>query len=209
MSPTYDNGGFTVSDMQTPGAWGERPGAAQGPATGMPNMPPVSDPYGTRPPDVAKPASVVNAVRLMCLGAVVSAAGVAISLTTVGSMGDKIRTSARQSGHPVSDSTVHAAVAVGIGFAAVFGIIGVLLWLWMAWKNGQGRRWARIVATVLGGLNILGTLFGFFGGHAVTAAEITSIVNLIVAIVVLVLLYRPDANEYFQARSARRVVTGY
>ena len=37
-------------------------------------------------------------------------------------------------------------------------LIGVLLWVWMAWANNKGRNWARIVASVLFGLNTISLL---------------------------------------------------
>lgn len=40
-----------------------------------------------------------------------------------------------------------------IGFIAVSGAFYIGLWLWMAWKNGAGRNWARILATVFFGVS--------------------------------------------------------
>ena len=37
----------------------------------------------------------------------------------------------------------------------VGGLIGVALWILMAVFNGRGASWARIVATVLGGISVL------------------------------------------------------
>jgi hypothetical protein len=39
--------------------------------------------------------------------------------------------------------------------AAVFGLVVIALWLWMARATGQGRNWARILSTVLFGLATL------------------------------------------------------
>jgi hypothetical protein len=39
-------------------------------------------------------------------------------------------------------------------------MLGVGLWVWMAVKNGHGRKWARVVATVFGVINVLGFVLG-------------------------------------------------
>src|SRR5512134_3956636 len=40
-------------------------------------------------------------------------------------------------------------VTFAVIMSLVFGLVGVGLWLLMAWANGRGKTWARIVATVL------------------------------------------------------------
>ncbi len=83
----------------------------------------------------------------------------------------------------------------------VAGLIGVGLWVWMAVKNGQGRSWARVVATVLGALNIVFTLFGLAGGTATPVTLVSSLVSLVLAGVILYLLYRPESTRFYDFRS--------
>ena len=77
------------------------------------------------------------------------------------------------------------------------------LWLWMAAANGAGKSWARVVATVLGALSVLSTVFSLTSGTGVTIAM--QLLSLVLAVAILVLLWRPASSAYFQARSAQRV----
>ena len=92
---------------------------------------------------------------------------------------------------------------MGLASTVVVGIIAVGLWVWMAWKNGQGRSWARIVATVFGALNVLFTLVGFTQPGTTTVTVIIGIVNMILAVVILVLLWKKESTEYYEAVSAQ------
>jgi hypothetical protein len=71
----------------------------------------------------------------------------------------------------------------------------------MAVKNGQGRSWARVVATVLGALSILFNLFGLAGGGATAASLVFSLVSLALAAAILFLLYRPESTRFYDFRS--------
>ena len=68
-----------------------------------------------------------------------------------------------KAGHAtLNGHTLHGR-SVPITVAAVFGLVVIALWLWMARATGQGRNWARILSTVLFGLATL-QLRGVFGG---------------------------------------------
>jgi hypothetical protein len=71
----------------------------------------------------------------------------------------------------------------------------------MAVKNGQGRSWARVVATVLGALNILFTLFGLVGETATSLTVVMSLISLALAGVILFLLFRPESSRFYDFRS--------
>ena len=73
--------------------------------------------------------------------------------------------------------------------------------MWMAIKNGQGRSWARVVACVLGGLNILFTLLSFAGGTTALYRLVFSLVGVALAGVILYLLYRPESTRYYDFAS--------
>lgn len=152
-------------------------------------------------PAVPQPASIRTAVRLMFVGGAVSLISLVISLATLGSLKDDIRDELVKDDANVSQSTIDAAYGVTIGIAVVLGTIGVLLWLWMAWKNGQGRSWARVVATVLGALNVIFTLLSFASANAEPVVQVFSVINLVLAVVILVLLWRKDSTEFYGAQS--------
>ena len=52
-----------------------------------------------------------------------------------------------------------------MAFAVVIGILAVGLWIWMARANAKGRTWARVVASVLFGLNTLSVLLAVARPH--------------------------------------------
>ena len=58
-------------------------------------------------------------------------------------------------------------------------IIGALaaagLWLWMAWANGKGRNWGRVVSAVFFGINTLDLLLSLGLVHA-AATEIAGLI---------------------------------
>jgi tryptophan-rich sensory protein len=201
----------------------DRPTSEQGPPaegqpgpSGYPEYPsapsPYPSPYPSAPPSgagapastVPQPPSIRNAVRLMWVGAAVSLISLVVTLATLGSLKQQIRDSVRNSGQNVKQSTVDAAFAGAIVFSVVIALIAIGLWLWMAWKNGQGRQWARIVATVLGVLNVIFTLLSFVGNRATGGARILSVIDLVIAIAILVLLWRKESTDFYEARSARQ-----
>ncbi len=148
-----------------------------------------------------QPPSLRNAVRLMWVGAALSLIGVIITL----SFGSKIktaitnaaitanRTNASQGKTQLTASQIHSLANVTFGLLVVFGIIGVLLWVWMAWANNRGRGWARIVASVLFALNTIGLVLEF--GRA-SISLISIVLGWLVGLAAIVLLWRKDSSEY-------------
>ena len=187
--PTYPAEGTSAPG---PGDYPTHPGTPPGGGWSPPGGPGA---------EVPQTGSIRLAVRLMWAGAVVSLVSLIVGLATLGSVKDDIRDELVKDDPNVSQSTIDTAYAVGIGLVVVVGALGVLAWLWMAWKNGQGRSWARIVATVLGGLNVLFTLLSFTGANAEPVSLIFSLINLVLAIVILILLWRKDSSEFYTARS--------
>lgn len=156
--------------------------------------------------NVERPPSIKTAVLLMRIGAAVSALYLLITLAMLGSLKDDLRDQLRSDNQTFTQSDIDTAFSVVIVFVVVFGLIGVVLWLWMAAKNNQGRNWARITATVLGALNILLSLFSLAGssqGNPTIVGTLFTIVTLLIAIAALVFMYRRDASEYYAAMSRR------
>jgi hypothetical protein len=142
------------------------------------------------------PPSIRTAVKLMYAGAVLSAVSFIVGLATVGSLRQSI---INASAKKLSTTQIHTAEVAGVAVIVILGLIGVGLWLWMAWANGRGRSWARIVASILFGLNTVGLLSTLIRPAGI-GTKIFDVLVWLVGLGAIFYLYRPDATEYY-ARS--------
>jgi hypothetical protein len=144
-------------------------------------------------PRVERPGSVRTAVRLMYAGAALSAVAVIVSLATIG--GFKSAVLARD---PNFTSTqVHGAEVIGIASTVVGGLIAIGLWLWMAWANGKGRNWARVVSAILFGINTLDLLVSIAQGY-VAATKIVSVLIWLAGLGAIVFIFRKESAPFYQ-----------
>ncbi|MGD0701116.1 MAG: hypothetical protein ABSA02_14655 [Trebonia sp.] len=163
-------------------------------------------PDGNQPPEQYSqsaspvPQSVDNAVRFMYMGAAASLIGIVIDLATVGPVRDKLVTlnnnSARLTSTQATD-TEHVA----IGALIVAGVIGVVLWIWMAQSNRSGKSWARIVATVLFGIDTISLIADINGASALSgtaATRIYGIVIWLIGLAAIILLWQRTSSDYFR-----------
>lgn len=181
---------------------GHAPGQGPGQYPGMQGMPS----YESAPPAaaVARPASIAQAVKLMYVGAALSVLGILVTVLMKGAIRDAVEKASQNQSTPMTPSQVDAAVNLGVVFAVITGIIGVALWLWMASANGKGRKWARVVATVLFVLSVLSTLSSLLQ-HPPALALVLNLVMLALGAYILYLLYRPESTQYYEAQSAPRI----
>lgn len=166
-------------------------------------QPPGSAPYGQPPSSAEQPQSIRTAVLLMRIGAAISLLSLIVTLATFGSLKDAIRDELEAQGTAFSESDVDTVFNVAIAFGILFGLIGVALWLWMAWANGKGKKWARVVATVLAALGLLSLLVSFASAGATTMSRLFSVASVAVGVAAVTLLYRPDSSAFYEANSRR------
>lgn len=147
-----------------------------------------------------QPKSIRVAVRLMIAGAVVSALRALVPLI----WGDQIRelALAGQDVSSLSPQQVDSIVSASLGGAAVGALGGAALWVWMAWANNGGRRWARIVATVFFCISVMSFIYSVTQpalpvGYALLA------VSMVIGVAAIIALYRPSASEYIEEHSAK------
>jgi hypothetical protein len=157
---------------------------------------PSGDQQPVTPPGPPQP--VRTAVLLMYAGAALSAIEIIIGLLTISSLKNAIRS--RYPGY--TSSQLHTAEVVGVTTVVVIGLIGVGLWLWMAWANGAGKSWARVVASVFFGLNTIDLLTLVARPHATLGLALAILVWL-VGLGAILLLWQRESSAYYQARSAR------
>jgi hypothetical protein len=160
--------------------------------------------------DPAAPRPVQQAVRFMYAGAAVS--GISLILSAIFSFSFKSGLVAANQGnladHKVTMSQINSFANEEIISQIVFGVIAVVLWLWMAKMNGNGRSWARITSTVFFALFTIDafiTINSIKGGVSVTASWLLSIALLlatwVIGIAAIAFLWRPVSTAYFKSQA--------
>jgi hypothetical protein len=141
----------------------------------------------------AAPPSISNAVKLMYVGAGLSALEFIVGLATVGSLKQAI---IKASTKHLTATQLHTAQVVGVATIVILGLIGIGLWIWMARANGAGKSWARNVAGVLFALNTLGLLSAVARPNAI-GTKIFDILGWLVGLGVTIFLWRRESSEYY------------
>lgn len=149
------------------------------------------------PERIQPPNSVRNAVKLMYAGAALEVIALVVSLLTRGSF-----KSAILKAHPgYTPAHLHVVENDRAAPLVIGAVIAIALWLWMAWANGRGRNWARILSAVFFGINTLDLIVAF----AVIRAAPSSIVGIVIWIVglaAIILLFRKESGPYFRPRAS-------
>jgi hypothetical protein len=153
------------------------------------------EPMQQQPP---APSSVLTAVKLMYAGAALSAIGIVLELVSIGS----VKSAIKKANPKLTTTQIHSAEIVGVAIVVIIGLIGVGLWIWMAWANGRGKNWARIVASVLFGLSTIDVLLSVARPHATIGLLLTILVWL-VGLGAILFLWRKDSSAYFQVNQVR------
>jgi hypothetical protein len=151
-------------------------------------------------PGVPRSARTVRAaVRLMYAGAAASTANLIMLLAVIAD----IRAYHVAGGHRL------AAAVVGQQIASC--LVPIVLWLWMARANGQGRNWARHLSAVLFGLATL-NLTGAFGTPMIQLRLVpvvgvfgpaVSVLIWLIGLAAVWLLWHPASTTYFKPHSAQ------
>lgn len=147
-------------------------------------------------PDVQQPPiSVQTAVRLMYAGAGISAISFILGLVTIGS----VRRTLEKQNPTYSASKISSLVNAEIAIVVVAGVIGVGLWLWMAWANKRGKNWARITGTVFFALYTLDLIL-VAARSASGISTVFAIVTWLVGLGATIMLWRRESSNYFHAQ---------
>ena len=143
-----------------------------------------------RPP---APPSVVNAVKLMYIGAAVSTVSLIVAFIDISGT----KAAIKRARPDLTATQVNQLNTFIITLAIVSGLIGIALWLWMARANGQGKNWARVVSTVLFGLATL-DLIGVFSQPKTAIGLVFPVLTWLVGAATIWLLWRPDSTAFFK-----------
>lgn len=173
-----------------PPAYGDQ---QQGGYGAMPGAPVPTGPVAaaTRPP------AMENAVKLMRLGGLLSLLSLLTLFFTTGSVRDAVEETAPAGS---TQAEIDAAVSLSIGFAVVFALFGVALWFWMAAMNGKGKSWARVVATVFFGIQVVSFLFSFTQAQPIIS-RLISVIMVAIGAGAIYFMYRPESSQFYQASS--------
>jgi hypothetical protein len=158
---------------------------------------------GGAPDDPGLPATMRKAVRFMLAGAAITA--VFAVFDAIVTIVDK--NSLTVNGKPPTSSELDTTIIVLI----VSYVVYVLLWVLMARFNRAGRKWARIVASVLFAISTIQlyeSIDSLHGGQVITAANIIFIIITLalwgVGVGAIAMLWRSDSTAYYQAQTIRR-----
>ena len=169
-----------------------------------PGQRPVTVASGTAP-QPEPPRSLRLAVRLMRVEAGVALLPVPGAWLLRDDLDSGLRSSFAAAGATVSDGFMSFLFVIVAGIVAVPALCVAGLWAWMAVMNERGRRWARVVATVLLLLSVPPTLF------TLVAKDMDSgwvdpyvLLCLLGGVIATVLLYLPDARAYSRASDVAR-----
>jgi hypothetical protein len=145
-----------------------------------------------------------RAVALQCAGAVLAVAGGIVGgLTTKNVI---FYTSSSTS----ATTTVHTGSSVVVG--AIGGVISGGLWLWMAWKTGTGRNWARVLSSVLFAvlcLRLIADVVALARAQSSAAAFTVDLIEWGAGLAAIVLLWRAESGEFIRLARQARLAGGY
>jgi ABC-type uncharacterized transport system permease subunit len=94
---------------------------------------------------------------------------------------------------------VHTLEIEGVAGLVISGLLGVGLWILMARLNLSGRNWARILASVLFGINTL-ELLATFTRPSTILGVVFAVALWIVGLGAIVFLWRRESSEFFAPR---------
>ncbi len=163
-----------------------------------------------RPP-APRPRPLRAAVRLMYMGAVLElVAAVTLVVTEHG-----VRSAIMASYPSLTAAQWHTIVMEDLLPKQIAAALAVGLWLVLAWANGRGRRWSRVVFAAFFALSVVNLLYAASIGSAVYAPADLAVgiaLGLMEAAVVMLLFSRHSA-AYFRpghqaAPAAVQVWTG-
>jgi hypothetical protein len=135
----------------------------------------------------AMPQPVFRAVQLMYTGAALSALTAVVIILVAPRVG-VLRIGPMS---PIVQSHTQQ-----VERAAFSGAFDSAVWLWMAWKNKNGRPWARVLSTVFFGLCCIGTALDLREGAIEVRA--LDVVIWLVALAAAIQLWRPESGPFYQ-----------
>jgi hypothetical protein len=148
-------------------------------------------------PAAPRPRAVRAAVKLMLAGAAAELAALITVLVTSGAV--RAAVAAR---HPAAVNAVTLHQVADLAGAPV----AIGMWLWLAWANGRGEDWARMISAACFGLLSLSVL-GAVSQDAAAYAQadlIAAAVIWAIGLVSLLLIFTPAAGRYYRPQPVQQ-----
>ena len=148
------------------------------------------------------PRPVRNAVRLMCAGAVLTLAVLVTGLVTLGG----VRSGAA---HDFNGRQWPTVMLTQLGTWLASGSIFAGVWLWLAWANGRGYRWARPAFVAFFCFLTTVLFFGLGEGTGTNALPYTlpdviaATVLWVAGLAAMLLIFSHAASPYYQKEPAQ------
>jgi hypothetical protein len=141
------------------------------------------------------PRSVASAMKLMRVGAATEIAGLVIALGTASSVQSAL---ARQHAGFLATHWHDLLLFIELGVPVPTG-----LWLWLAWANGRGHRWARSAFAGVFALYTLMVLSKLAAGAATYAPADLAVVSVqwLIGLAVVLLTFSRDAGPFYRRES--------
>jgi hypothetical protein len=153
---------------------------------------PATEP--ARGPDrIRRPRTVRNAMRLMYLGAALEVPALIVAVVTRSTFKPAILQA-----HPgYTTAQLHSAEIARTVPLLIAAPIVAALWLWMAWANGRGLAWARIVSAVFFGIATVDAAVAFARSSNAASLAI-GVVTWLVGLGAIVLLFSKESGPFYR-----------
>lgn len=142
----------------------------------------VADPV-REAPSMQRPRTVTLALRLMWAALAISAVNVVLGWNTMFDLAE-------------IPAEVRAFVKV---FAMLVMVLSFTAYVWIVWKMGEGRNWARIVLLIFQLLSLVANPFSQLPKQGVLVGSI-GILAFVMEVAAIVLMFLPASREWFQPR---------
>jgi hypothetical protein len=148
-------------------------------------------------PGVPRSAPTMRlAVRLMYLGALLELGVLAVVAATAG----RLHSAILAHDHSYTTAQWHAEFHQHIVPLEIAAPLAAGVWVWLAWANGRGHGWARMLVFVSAGVTTASLLSGLAGGALTYAPEdaVAGIVLWTVTLAAAALIFGGQARPYYR-----------
>jgi hypothetical protein len=159
-------------------------------------------------PGVPRSAHTMRgALRLMYLGALLELGVLAVVTATA----SRLHSAILAHDHNYTAAQWHAEFHQHIVPLEIGAPIAACVWVWLAWANGRGHGWARVVFLVLVGVTTASLLSGLAAGALTYAPDdaVLGIVLWIVAVAAAALIFSEQSQPYYGRTHGRPPRSSY